>query len=148
LAPEKNVPLVIETYRAMRLVASSTRLVIVGDGPMRATLEHAHPDVRFCGMQTGEQLAEHYASADVFLFPSETETFGNVTLEALASGLAVIAYDYAAARLHIKDGASGILIPYGDARAFVDEAATLAREPHALAHIRDHARQDAEPHEG
>ena len=52
-------------------------------------------------MHTGERLARHYASADVFLFPSETETFGNVTLEAMASGLAVVAYNYAGAKMHI-----------------------------------------------
>src|SRR5262249_27229099 len=88
LAAEKNVPLAITAYRAMEQARSRTRLVIVGDGPQRSRLQRAHPDLIFCGMQTGESLAAHYASGDVFLFPSETETFGNVTLEAMASGLA------------------------------------------------------------
>ena len=104
----------------------SLRFVLVGDGPLRATLQQAHPDFVFCGAHTGERLAAHYASADVFLFPSETETFGNVTLEALASGLVVVAYDYAAARMHITHGQTGTLVPYGDARAFVAGAAGLA----------------------
>ena len=64
-------------------------------------------------MRTGTDLAAHYASADVFLFPSETETFGNVMLEAMASGLVVVAYDYAAARIHVAHGESGALVPRG-----------------------------------
>jgi glycosyltransferase involved in cell wall biosynthesis len=89
LAPEKNIALAIEAYRAMQRARSSLRFVVVGDGPSRAELQRAHPDLLFCGALRGERLAAHYASADVFLFPSETETFGNVTLEALASGLVV-----------------------------------------------------------
>ena len=108
LAPEKNVPLAVEAYRAMQRVQSAARCVIVGDGPLRGELEKAHPDLVFCGMRTGADLAAHYASADVFLFPSETETFGNVTLEAMASGLVVVAYDYAAARIHVAHGESGV----------------------------------------
>ena len=77
----------------------------------------------------GEQLAAHYASADIFLFPSHTETFGNVTLEAMASGLAVVAYDYAAAKMHITHNKTGVLVPYGDAQAFIQAAATIARAP-------------------
>ena len=129
LAPEKNVPLAVEAYRAMQRVQSAARCVIVGDGPLRGELEKAHPDLVFCGMRTGTDLAAHYASADVFLFPSETETFGNVTLEAMASGLVVVAYDYAAARIHVAHGESGALVPRGDARAFVEGAAALARRP-------------------
>ena len=143
LAPEKNLNLAIESYRAMQRVNATVKFVLVGDGPLRAALQKKHPDLIFCGMRTGERLAEHYASADVFLFPSETETFGNVTLEALASGLAVVAYDYAAARLHIKNGVNGILVPYGEALAFVDAAAKLARAPQALADMRQQARQHA-----
>jgi glycosyltransferase involved in cell wall biosynthesis len=76
VAPEKNLELAIEAYRAMRRGASSTKLVVVGDGPLRAALEEKHPEIIFCGVQTGEALAAYYASADLFLFPSETETFG------------------------------------------------------------------------
>ena len=96
-------------------------------------------DLIFCGVHTGEQLAKHYASADVFLFPSETETFGNVTLEAMASGLAVVAYDYAAAHMHLT-GETGVLVPYGDAQAFVEAAAQLARKPWPWRQMRRQAR--------
>ena len=121
------------------------RLVIVGDGPLRHTLEGAHPDVLFRGVQTGEALAAHYASADVFLFPSETETFGNVTLEAMASGLAVVAYDYAAAHVHVEPGVTGVLAPPGDACGFVAAATALARARESLAPMRQRARAPSIP---
>jgi len=145
IAPEKNVPLAIDAYRGMQRSSSALRLVIVGDGPLRPALERANPDVIFTGVLGGERLAEHYASADVFLFPSETETFGNVTVEAMASGLAVVAYDYAAARLHIRPGVSGVLVPYGDSRAFVTEAGMLVRRPLALSRMRRRARESMIP---
>ncbi|HEX4986912.1 MAG TPA: glycosyltransferase family 1 protein [Burkholderiales bacterium] len=88
MAPEKNLPLIMHAYAAMRARDSRTRLVMVGDGPSRRAIAAGNPGVVFAGSRTGEDLAAHYASADVFLFPSVTETFGNVTLEAMASGLA------------------------------------------------------------
>jgi len=91
VAMEKNLALAIASYRAMQRLKPGIRFVIVGDGPERAPLQKSNPDLIFCGTHTGESLAERYASADIFLFPSETETFGNVTLEAMASGLAVVA---------------------------------------------------------
>ncbi|MGH7963638.1 MAG: glycosyltransferase family 4 protein [Candidatus Binatia bacterium] len=141
LAPEKNLGLAIGAYRAMQRVSDSLKFVLVGDGPLGGALQRAHADFIFCGLRTGEELARHYASADVFLFPSETETFGNVTLEAMASGLAVIAYDYAAAKMHITHGETGILVPYGDTQAFVDSAAQLVRGPQALHMMRRQARE-------
>ena len=140
LAREKNVALAIEAFRAMRQVGAVRHLVIVGDGPLRAELQATHPDVRFCGPQRGALLAAHYASADVFLFPSETETFGNVVLEAMASGLAVVAFDYAAARVHISSGETGVLVPRGDRRGFIAAAVTLAGSPSDVARLRRAAR--------
>jgi glycosyltransferase involved in cell wall biosynthesis len=140
VAPEKNLRLAVAAYRAMQRFSKSLKFVIVGDGPFRATLQREHPDLIFCGVHTGEDLARHYASADVFLFPSETETFGNVTLEAMASGLVVVAYDYAAAGMHIANGETGVLVPSGASKHFVDAAANLARAPHALRKIGRQAR--------
>ncbi len=111
LAPEKNAGLALQTFERLAARRPGLRMVVVGDGPMRARLERAHPSARFVGMQTGVELARHYASADVFLFPSLTDTFGNVTLEALASGLAVAAFDTGAAGQHVRDGVSGCLAP-------------------------------------
>jgi glycosyltransferase involved in cell wall biosynthesis len=141
VAPEKNLNLAISAYRAMKRSGLSMKFILVGDGPCRAALQKENPDLVFQGMQTGEQLAMHYASADMFLFPSETETFGNVTLEAMASGLGVIAYDYAAAKMHIHHGDNGLLIPYGDRESFVDAAVRLVRAPDYLATIRSRARK-------
>jgi glycosyltransferase involved in cell wall biosynthesis len=133
VASEKNPGLAIEAYRAMQASSRVGPLVVVGDGPLRAALSRIHPDVIFTGTQSGEALAAHYASADVFLFPSETETFGNVVLEAMASGLAILAYDYAAARAHLRDGDTAVLAPRGDSRGFVARATTLVRLPTARA---------------
>jgi glycosyltransferase involved in cell wall biosynthesis len=143
LAPEKNVGLAIDAYRAMKRCSASLKFVIVGDGPLRTALEKEHRDVIFSGLQTGAELARHYASADLFLFPSETETFGNVTLEAMASGLVVVAYNYAAAKIHISHGQTGVLVPYGDSQAFVSSAAGLVHERQHLQRIRRQARDYA-----
>ncbi len=141
VAAEKNLQVAIDTYHAMKDIDGRVKFVIVGDGPLLAALRRAHADLIFRGMHSGDQLARHYASADVFLFPSETETFGNVTLEAMASGLAVIAYDYAAARVHIRHGETGVLVPYGDAKAFVASGAMLLRESLLLSRMRRQARE-------
>jgi glycosyltransferase involved in cell wall biosynthesis len=140
IAPEKNVDLVVRAYRAVRRTTEAVRLVVVGDGPSRRALHDALPEASFPGVLAGEALAEHYASADVFLFPSETETFGNVILEAMASGLVVLAYDYAAARAHVEPGRSGVLVPYRDAHAFVEAAMALARSPERRLAIRERVR--------
>jgi len=109
LAVEKNLGLVIQSYRSLKLQHPDTKLVLVGDGPMRAELEQKHADIVFAGFRTGEDLAQHYASADIFAFASKTETFGNVTIEAMASGLAVVAFRHAAAGELITSGVNGVL---------------------------------------
>ena len=143
LAPEKNIGLAIDAYRAMKRCSARVKFVIVGDGPLNAALQNENRDLIFCGLKTGAELARHYASADVFLFPSETETFGNVTLEAMASGLVVVAYNYAAAKIHNSHGQTGVLVPYGDSQAFVSSAAGLVRERQYLQRIRRQAREYA-----
>jgi glycosyltransferase involved in cell wall biosynthesis len=140
IAPEKNLRLAVAAYRAMQRFNQALRFVIVGDGPFRATLQWEHPDLIFCGVHTGEDLARYYASADIFLFPSETETFGNVTLEAMASGLVVVAYEYAAAGMHIANGETGVLVPSGASQDFVDAAASLSQAPQSLQQMRRQAR--------
>jgi glycosyltransferase involved in cell wall biosynthesis len=133
LAPEKGLALFASAARSMQAVDPRIRVVVVGDGPRRAAFERRNPGFHFAGARVGEDLAAHYASADVFLFPSTTETFGNVVLEAMASGLAVVAYDDAAARLHMVHAESGLLAPRGDTRLFTHLAEFLARDP-ALRH--------------
>ncbi len=141
LAAEKNLDLAITAFQAMRQQRPNARLVLVGDGPLTPRLRARHPEFVYCGMRQGEDLATHYASADLFLFPSLTETFGNVILEAMASGLAIAAFDYAAAREHVATGRSGALAPFDDAAQFVDAAAALVRDLDALRRMGQQARQ-------
>ena len=128
LAAEKNLGLVVRSFEAIRRHDATARLVLVGDGPERPALQARCPSAILTGHQGGEALAEHYASMDLFLFPSLTETYGNVTPEAMASGLPVVAYAHAAAAALIRPGVNGLLAPCGDPEAFVAAAATLASD--------------------
>ena len=128
LAPEKNLGTLIAAFEAIRRAQPRARLVLVGDGPQRKELQARCPDAIFAGQRIGADLATHYASADLFLFPSITETFGNVTTEAMASGLAVVAFDYAAAQRLIRHGENGALVPFDDTAAFVATAARTAAD--------------------
>ncbi len=144
LAPEKNLGLFIKAALAVREIDPRTRIVLVGDGPDAAALRTAHPDFVFAGMRRGDDLAAHYASADLFLFPSVTETFGNVTMEALASGLAVVAYDYAAARQHIAHHRNGLLVPFNNAAEFVATSQRLIKNAEQIVTLKQGARSAAE----
>jgi glycosyltransferase involved in cell wall biosynthesis len=125
LAAEKNLDTVLAAFEALRDTHGWNRLVLVGDGPLRAELEHRFPLAIFAGHRSGEDLAAHYASADLFLFPSLTETYGNVTTEAMASGLPVVAFDHAAAGQWIEDGFNGMLAQDTRDKSFVDAALAL-----------------------
>ncbi|MGQ9659238.1 MAG: glycosyltransferase family 4 protein [Thermochromatium sp.] len=120
IAAEKNLTLALAGFRAIQRQYPSVRFVLVGDGPERPHLQQEHPDLIFAGAQIGDELAAHYASGDLFLFPSLTETFGNVITEAMASGLPVIAFDYAAARAHIQSWVNGVTIPVDAQESFID----------------------------
>ena len=123
IAPEKNLSLAVRAFRELQRIRPEARFAWVGDGPAREVLQRENPDFIFCGIQRGEALARHFASGDLFLFPSRSETFGNVTLEALASGVPTIAFDYGAARETLRDGVHGAAIADGDEAGFI--AATL-----------------------
>ena len=128
LAPEKNLGLVIAAFDEIRRREPRARLLLVGDGPMRKELGARCPDAIFAGQRSGAELSAHYASADLFLFASVTETFGNVTTEAMASGLAVVAFDYAAAARLIRSGENGVVVPLDDDAAFTAAAVALASD--------------------
>jgi len=128
VAPEKNLGLLEKAFAAIRVARPDSRLVIVGDGPARGEMEARCPDAVFAGKRFGGDLAAHYASADLMLFPSLTETFGNVTPEAMASGLPVLAFGYAAAGEVIRHGESGWVVAYGDEAAYAREATAVARD--------------------
>jgi len=126
LAAEKNLNTLLMAFEGMRAIDPAVRLVLVGDGPERANLQRRCPSAMFAGLRRGEDLAAHYASADLFVFPSVTETFGNVLTEAMASGLAAVAFDYAAARQVLRHGDNGLLVHYEDQAAFCAAAQRLA----------------------
>ncbi len=129
LAAEKNYPLLFRAFAAIRARQPGARLVIVGDGPLLSACQREQPDAVFTGFYTGASLARHYASGDIYLHTSTTETFGNVVTEALGSGLAVAAFDYAAAHEFIRSGDNGLLAPLDDEAAFLANAVRLADEP-------------------
>ena len=110
IAPEKNLDLAVRAFRSLQRSRPDARFIWVGDGPARQKLAQEHPDFVFCGLQRGAEVARHFASADLFLFPSHSETFGNTTLEAMASGVATVAFDYGAAREHLRNGTDGAAV--------------------------------------
>lgn len=147
IAPEKNLGLAVRAFRELQRMRPGARFVLVGDGPARESLQREHPDLLFRGVQRGEALARYFASADLFVFPSLSETFGNVTLEALASGVPTVAFDYGAAREHLRHGIDGARIGAGDEDGFVRavvelgtddarRAAMRAAAPDAVADLR------------
>lgn len=135
LAAEKNLTLLQETLQAMREVRPDMAQVIVGDGPAREQLQKALPEAHFTGFVGQESLARHYASADLFIFPSLSETWGNVVAEAMASGLAVVAYDHAASAELINSGHNGITVPAGYSAAFQQAAVSLCQHPADFARL-------------
>lgn len=132
VAPEKNLALLEQSYAAIAARLPSARLVVVGDGPALAGLRARQPRALCVGPQSGVALAEHFASGDLFVFPSLTETYGNVVAEALASGVPVVAYRDAAAQELITPGDQGGLAEPHDEAGFVATAVALATDPHGL----------------
>ena len=128
LVREKRLDTLIEVADRLAAAGVRHRMVIVGDGPGRAALERRLPAPVFTGFLEGEALARAYASSDVFLFPSDTESFGNVTLEAMASGLPAVCANATGSRSLVQTGVTGFLAPPGDGEAFFHHVAALARD--------------------
>jgi glycosyltransferase involved in cell wall biosynthesis len=128
MAPEKNYALLFRAYAAIRAARPACRFVLVGDGPLRPRLERGHPEAIFTGFVSRGELARHYASADIYVHASLSETYGNVLAEAMASGLAVAGFDYAAARELVRDGANGLCVPVSRPDALVGAAVRLAMD--------------------
>ena len=140
LAAEKNLDLTIQTYQALIAAGRLVKMVFVGDGPMRGITEAKCPDAIFMGMCSHEQLSTLYASADLLLFPSLTETFGNVTLEALASATPVMAFDCAAASDFVSDHKNGWLIDSNEPQTYINRALEITRDPSTLRDARQFTR--------
>ena len=144
LAAEKNLNLTIDTYQALKAAGRDVKMVFAGDGPMRSITEAKCPDAFFMGMCSHEQLAILYASADVLLFPSLTETFGNVTLEAMASATPVLAFDCAAASDFVTNHHNGWLIDSTQPQAYINRALDITLDASAMHQARLHTRASIE----
>ncbi len=143
VSTEKNIPVSFRAYLKIKESLPNTKMVVVGDGPDREALAKDYPDVIWAGMQTGENLAAYYASSDILLFASETETYGNVVMEAMGSGNITLSYDYAAPGRFVRNGENGYKVALGDAGAFIKAAQEIASERNHTA-VSNAARSTAE----
>ncbi len=129
LVKEKRVAEVAAVFARLRAAGIPHRALFVGDGPERGWLEKEVPGALFPGFLVADELAVAYASSDVFFFPSDTETFGNVTLEAMASGLPAVCADATGSRSLVAPGLTGYLAPVGDAEGLFAAVAGLVTDP-------------------
>jgi glycosyltransferase involved in cell wall biosynthesis len=141
MAPEKNLDQVLKTYEALKNTGKAFKLVMVGDGPLKEQFQQRYPEIIFPGMLSQSNLAAYYASSDLFVFPSQTETFGNVTLEALASGIPVLAFDCAAARDWVQRGINGWLVAENNPDGFAAQAVSVVNNKEVLDQITHSTRQ-------
>jgi phosphatidylinositol alpha 1,6-mannosyltransferase len=134
IAPEKDIStLTLAMQQLPDSVQSQVHWMIVGDGPLLPELRAQAPrNVTFTGYKHGEELATLYASADLFVFPSSTETFGNVVLEAMASGLPVIGVKEGGVKDLITPGRTGVMVEPRCPDAFVREICTWVDHPQKL----------------
>ena len=140
LAVEKNVGHLAAALKLVGEIRPNVRFLFVGDGPARAELEaEMGPKARFVGYQGGEDLADHYAAADLFAFASLTETFGNVVLEALASGLPVVAIRAGGVGEIVRSGETGILVEPDQPPSTMAGALLWLADPDVLAIRREMA---------
>jgi len=144
LAAEKNLDLTIQTYQALVAAGRPVKMVFAGDGPMRAATKAKCPDALFMGMCSHDELATLYASADLLLFPSLTETFGNVTLEALSSATPVLAFDCAAASDFVTDRKNGWLIDSNEPHTYIQRALDITSDSATLRQTREFSRHSVE----
>jgi glycosyltransferase involved in cell wall biosynthesis len=145
ISREKDLDVLAAAYRKLRGRHPGTRLVFVGDGPYLKELRDALPEAVFTGYLAGAKLASAFASADIFVFPSTTDTFGNVVLEAMASGLPAVVSDTGGPRELVKNGVTGYVTRSLDIEDFTTAAERLVTDrtlretmgANALAEVRD-----------
>jgi glycosyltransferase involved in cell wall biosynthesis len=126
---EKGLDVFSDAIHAFATFGLKFRVLVIGDGPARPWFEEQLPEAIFTGQLTGNDLARSLASADVFLNPSMTEAFGNVTLEAMACGLPVIAAEATGATNLVRAGVTGMLVDGTDPDEFAEILAAYARDP-------------------
>jgi glycosyltransferase involved in cell wall biosynthesis len=143
VSKEKNMQLLGRVFKSLVQESPKTQLIVVGDGPYLEEMKQAMAGspCLFTGYVEGEDLAAVYASCDLFLFPSTTDTFGNVVLEAQASGLPVIVTDSGGPQENIIPGETGIVVPGNDEESFLQAVNCLLREPKRLREMGQAARE-------
>jgi glycosyltransferase involved in cell wall biosynthesis len=141
ISREKDLDVLATAYNKMREAGQPVRLYLVGLGPYKDALAKALPDAVFLGYLKGEPLAKAYASADVFVFPSTTDTFGNVVLEAQASGLPVIVSDLGGPKELVEDGTTGIVTKAHDAEDFARAIERMSSDARLRSRMGREARQ-------
>jgi glycosyltransferase involved in cell wall biosynthesis len=129
LVLEKGLDILADVAAALQARGVPHHVLVVGDGPARGWIEERLPGATFAGFLTGPELARAYGSSDMFLNPSVTETFGNVTLEAMACAVPAVAAAATGSSSLVTDGVSGRLVPPGDIAAFADALEAYARDP-------------------
>lgn len=144
MAAEKNYPLLFRIYEAMKAANPACRFVLAGEGPLKRSLTRSHPEFIFAGFYPRDEIGRYYASADIYIHASLTETFGNVLAEAMASGLATAGFDYAAARVLIRDGENGLTAPCDEPGRLAQAAVRLATDAPLRGRLRLAARECVE----
>lgn len=144
MAAEKNYELLFRAFDAMRAANPKLRFVLAGEGPLKARLQREHPECIFAGFFSRQEIGRYYASADIYVHASLTETFGNVLTEAMASGLAVAGFDYAAARQFVEHGRNGLAVPCANPDALIDAAVMLVTDELLRLQLRRAARAAVE----
>jgi glycosyltransferase involved in cell wall biosynthesis len=139
LVAEKDLDTLVEAYRSLRRSRSDIALVLVGEGPMRNALRAMAPDIILLGYRSGIELSRIYASSDLFVFPSTTETFGNVILEAMASGLVPVCADAGGSRGNITPWVTGVLARPRDIRDFAGGIAAIIDDPRKRTEVSEQA---------
>lgn len=126
---EKDLRTLAQTYNLLKKIRSDFVMVIAGDGPARKELESLMPGAIFLGHLEGSEFSKVYASCDIFLFPSTTETFGNVTIEAMASGLVPVVADAGGSKSLVKNGKTGFLVRPKDPHDTYERVSILLDDP-------------------
>ncbi|MDQ6624785.1 MAG: glycosyltransferase [Verrucomicrobiota bacterium] len=141
VSKEKDLDVLAAAYRQLRDAGLPLRLYVVGDGPYAETMSSALPDAVFAGYLSGEELATAYASADLFVFPSTTDTFGNVVIEAQAAGLPVIVSNVGGPQELVEDNVDGLITRARDVDDFSAAIRRLVRDRALRAQMGTRARE-------